>query len=41
MDSFKELLTYRRYAIAAFAHVSNAIGTINPVKELCANLLAK
>jgi len=35
MDSFTELLT-EDTAIAAFAHVSNAIGTINPVKEMCA-----
>ena len=34
MDSFTELLT-EDTAIAAFAHVSNAIGTINPVQEMC------
>ena len=34
MDSFTQLLT-EDTAIAAFAHVSNAIGTINPVKEMC------
>jgi cysteine desulfurase/selenocysteine lyase len=34
MDSFTELLT-EDTAIAAFAHVSNAIGTINAVKEMC------
>ncbi len=34
MDSLKELLT-EDTAIAAFAHVSNAIGTINPIKEIC------
>ncbi len=34
VDSFKELLG-EHTAVAAFAHVSNAIGTVNPVKELC------
>lgn len=34
VDSFKELLG-EDTAIAAFVHVSNAIGSINPVKELC------
>lgn len=34
LDSFKNLLS-KNTAIAAFAHVSNAIGTINPVKEMC------
>lgn len=34
MDSFEELLT-EDTTIAAFAHVSNAIGTINPVKKMC------
>ena len=34
MDSFEELLT-ENTTIAAFAHVSNAIGTINPVKKMC------
>jgi len=38
IESFAELLG-ENTAIAAFAHVSNAIGTINPVKELC--MLAK
>ena len=32
--AFKELLT-PDVAIVSFAHVSNAIGTINPIKELC------
>ena len=35
MDAFKALLT-PKISIASFAHVSNAIGTINPVKEMCA-----
>ena len=35
MESFKELL-HEDTTIVAFAHVSNAIGTINPVKEMCA-----
>jgi cysteine desulfurase/selenocysteine lyase len=34
MDSFKELLT-EDTAIVAFAHVSNAIGTVNPIQEMC------
>ena len=34
VESFKELLG-ENTSIAAFAHVSNAIGSINPVKELC------
>ncbi|MCH2147277.1 MAG: cysteine desulfurase [Phycisphaerales bacterium] len=34
VDSFKELLG-EDTAIAAFTHVSNAIGSINQVKELC------
>ena len=33
-NTFKELLT-PDVAIVSFAHVSNAIGTINPIKELC------
>jgi len=35
IDSFKELLT-EDTTIVAFAHVSNAIGTINPIREMCA-----
>ena len=35
IDSFKELLT-KDTTIVAFAHVSNAIGTINPIREMCA-----
>jgi cysteine desulfurase/selenocysteine lyase len=35
MDAYKELLT-PDVSIVSFAHVSNAIGTINPVKEMCA-----
>ena len=35
IDSFKELLT-NDTTIVAFAHVSNAIGTINPIREMCA-----
>ena len=35
MESFKELLT-KDTVLVSVAHVSNAIGTINPVKELCA-----
>ncbi len=38
IDSFKELLG-ENTAIASFTHVSNAIGTVNPLQELC--LLAK
>ena len=35
IDEFERLLGPRT-RIVAFAHVSNALGTINPVKELCA-----
>ncbi len=35
IESFQDLLG-EHTAIAAFTHVSNAIGTVNPVKELCA-----
>jgi cysteine desulfurase/selenocysteine lyase len=35
MDAFKELLTHQ-VSLVSVAHVSNAIGTINPVKEICA-----
>ena len=35
MDSFKELLS-EDTVLVSIAHVSNAIGTINPVKEMCA-----
>ncbi len=35
MKAFKALLT-EDVSIVAFAHVSNAIGTINPAKEICA-----
>jgi cysteine desulfurase/selenocysteine lyase len=35
MEAYKSLLT-EDVAIVAMAHVSNAIGTINPVKEMCA-----
>ena len=35
IEAFKEMLT-PDVSIASFAHVSNAIGTINPVKEMCA-----
>jgi cysteine desulfurase/selenocysteine lyase len=35
IDSFKELLS-NDTTIVAFAHVSNAIGTINPIREMCA-----
>ena len=35
MEAYKSLLT-EDVAIVAMAHVSNAIGTINPVKEICA-----
>jgi cysteine desulfurase/selenocysteine lyase len=34
MNAYKDLLT-PDVAIVAIAHVSNAIGTINPIKELC------
>ena len=34
MESFKTLLT-EDTALVSMAHVSNAIGTINPVKEMC------
>jgi cysteine desulfurase / selenocysteine lyase len=34
LESFKELLT-NDTVLVSVAHVSNAIGTINPVKELC------
>ena len=34
MEAYKSLLT-EDVAIVAMAHVSNAIGTINPVKEMC------
>ena len=35
LDSYKALLTDET-SIVSIAHVSNAIGTINPVKEMCA-----
>jgi cysteine desulfurase/selenocysteine lyase len=35
MEAYKSLLT-EDVVIVAMAHVSNAIGTINPVKEMCA-----
>ena len=35
MDAFKALLT-PAISLVSVAHVSNAIGTINPVKEMCA-----
>lgn len=35
LDSYKALLTAKT-SIVSIAHVSNAIGTINPVKEMCA-----
>ena len=35
MEAYKSLLT-KDVAIVSMAHVSNAIGTINPVKEICA-----
>jgi len=35
MEAYKSLLT-KDVAIVSMAHVSNAIGTINPVKEMCA-----
>jgi cysteine desulfurase/selenocysteine lyase len=35
LDSYKALLTAET-SIVSIAHVSNAIGTINPVKEMCA-----
>ena len=34
MEAYKSLLT-KDVAIVSMAHVSNAIGTINPVKEMC------
>src|SRR5881296_2967849 len=35
LEAFERLLT-RRTRVAAFAHVSNVLGTINPVPEMCA-----
>ena len=35
MNAYKELLS-PQVALVSVAHVSNAIGTINPVKEICA-----
>ena len=35
LDGYKALLTAKT-SIVSIAHVSNAIGTINPVKEMCA-----
>src|SRR5439155_622728 len=35
LEAFERLLT-RRTRVVAFAHVSNVLGTINPVAEMCA-----
>ena len=35
LEAFERLLT-RRTRVVAFAHVSNVLGTINPVPEMCA-----
>ena len=35
LDAWKELLS-NKTRVAAFGHISNALGTINPVLELCA-----
>src|SRR5207245_6748952 len=35
LEAFERLLT-RRTRVVAFAHVSNVLGTINPVARLCA-----
>src|SRR5881296_3217651 len=35
LEAFERLLT-RRTRVAAFTHVSNVLGTINPVPEMCA-----